>query len=289
MTIRLGDSFPQLGDAIVESAGTVFLQRFDVDCAALTADLVFGVPDHLAPEDMAALLSGFRNKRTCASATTRKTGKPTDGGADVELGGIPPLSSTEFAPGQKSKTIFGSTAANSPSMKFDATGSGGNVEVKSSDIPSGKTIAVKTLTVKGAGANGADKTFKVLADDDVTIPKGGASLDKEFQLAGVKVADIAASANINVTQKTIVGDTASGIDVTESNGVITIRFTGGASGTSGFTGTRYTLKETKYDNSSNKLMMKRYTETWADGVMTDSVEGSWEDFSAGAQAVQETV
>lgn len=292
MTIRLGDGFPQLGDAIVEEAGTVFLQRFDVDCSALTADLVFGVPDHLAPEDMAALLSGFRSKRTCASATTRKTGKPSDGGADVELGGIPPLSSTEFAPGQKSKTTFGSTAENSPSMKFDATGAGGNVDVKTSAIPSGKTIAVKTLTVKGAGANGSDLLIKILADSDVTVPKGGASLDKEFQLAGVKVADIAASANINVTQKTITGDTASGIVVTEANGVITISFNGGAGGTTGFTGTRYTIKEARYDIPTKRLQMKRYEETWVYGVMTSCTADEnlvWEDFSAGALAAPETV
>ena len=77
--------------------------------------------------------------------------------------------------------------------------------------------------------------------------------------------------------------------VTEANGVITISFTGGAGGTTGYTGTRYTLKETRYDAEAHKLQMKRYTETWTDGVMTDSVEGSWEDFSAGALAVQETV
>ena len=167
MTIRLGDALPQLGDAIVETDGTVFLQSFDVDCASLTADLRFGVPDYLSPEDMAALLSGFRNKRTSSSHTVRKTGKPDDNGSNVEMGAIPPLSSTEFAPGQKAKTIIGPKAANSPSIKLDATGGGGNVDVKSSEIPSGKTIGSHTLTYKDKDGN--TQTFHGLFDRDIDL------------------------------------------------------------------------------------------------------------------------
>lgn len=163
MTIRLGDAFPQLGDAIVETEGTVFLQSFDVDCASLTADLQFGVPDYLSPEDMAALLSGFRNKRTSSCHTVRKTGRPKDNGPNVEMGGIPPLSSTEFAPGQKSKTIIASKTANSPSIKFDSTGNGGNVDVKTSAIPSGKTVGVKSLKIDGT------EVAKILSTEDVNI------------------------------------------------------------------------------------------------------------------------
>lgn len=151
-TIRLGDTFPQLGDAIVESEGTVFLQSFEVDCAALTAELSFGVPDHLAPEDMAALLSGFRNKRTATSATTRNTGKPGDGGAKIELGGIPPLSSTEFAPGTKSKTTI-------------KGGSGhGNMVFDASQLDPGEEIALRDIT-----DNGEPSGVKVLATDDVDV------------------------------------------------------------------------------------------------------------------------
>jgi uncharacterized Zn-binding protein involved in type VI secretion len=167
MTVRLGDALPQLGDAIVETEGTVFLQSIDVDCASLTADLKFGVPDYLSPEDMAALLSGFRNKRTSSSHTVRKTGKPDDNGSNVEMGAIPPLSSTEFAPGQKAKTIIGPKAANSPSMKFDATGEGGNVDVKSSEIPSGKTIGSHQLTYKNE--KGETQTYYGLFDRDIDL------------------------------------------------------------------------------------------------------------------------
>lgn len=165
MTIRLGDALPQLGDAIVETEGTVFLQSFDVDCASLTADLRFGIPDYLSPEDMAALLSGFRNKRTSSSHTVRKTGKPDDNGSNVEMGAIPPLSSTEFAPGQKAKTIIGPKAANSPSMKFDATGGGGNVDLKTSAVPSGKTVAIKSLKVDNV------EVAKIVATEDVNLQK----------------------------------------------------------------------------------------------------------------------
>lgn len=165
MTVRLGDALPQLGDAIVETEGTVFLQSIDVDCASLTADLKFGVPDYLSPEDMAALLSGFRNKRTSSSHTVRKTGKPDDNGSNVEMGAIPPLSSTEFAPGQKAKTIIGPKAANSPSMKFDATGEGGNVDLKTSAVPSGKTVAIKSLKVDNV------EVAKIVATEDVNLQK----------------------------------------------------------------------------------------------------------------------
>ena len=158
MSIRLGDALPQLGDAIVESEGTVFLQSFDVDCAALVADLHFGVPDYLSPEDMASLLSGFRNKCTSASASIRKTGKTKDGGTNVEMGSIPPLSSTEFAPGKKAKMTIKSSGS-----------SGGGISLDSSELDSGETISVKTLTIKGAGEDGEDKTYKVLATEDMSI------------------------------------------------------------------------------------------------------------------------
>lgn len=130
MTIRLGDALPQLGDAIVETEGSVFLQSFDIDCAALTADLQFGVPDYLAPEDMASLLSGFRNKLTTVSSSMRKTGKPKDS-AKVKMGAIPPLSSTEFAPGTKAKTTVKPGGSGSSALiKLDATDTSAKLIIK---------------------------------------------------------------------------------------------------------------------------------------------------------------
>ena len=152
LSIRLGDALPQLGDAIVESEGTVFLQSFDVDCAALTADLQFGVPDYLSPEDMASLLSSFRNKCTSSSSTIRKTGKAEDKGSDVKMGAIPPLSSTEFAPGTKSKTTIKGSSG------------GGSISLDSSELAEGEKIAVREVTTT---VNGETKTIKVLATEDL--------------------------------------------------------------------------------------------------------------------------
>ena len=169
-TMRLGDALPTLGDAIVESDGTVFLQSFEVDCARLTAELSFGVPEHLAPEDMASLLSGFRNKCTTTSATMRKTGKADDGGAKVELGGIPPLSSTEFAPGTKSKTtISGPSSLRGPSgsIVLDTTGSSPKLVITDgtktisldlADIPNDCAGSVAIRKLKYKNQNGDTRT-----------------------------------------------------------------------------------------------------------------------------------
>lgn len=172
MSIRLGDALPQLGDAIVEAAGVVFLQSFDVDCAALTADLQFGVPDHLSPEDMASLLSGFRNKRTSSSATVRKTGKPGDSGADVKMGAIPPLSSTEFAPGTKSKTTIKSSSG-SGRIELDAD----------AEELEGKTMSVHSV-VKKSGS-GDESSVKILATDDIEIEGGVTSINDETGVMAV--------------------------------------------------------------------------------------------------------
>lgn len=163
MTVRLGETFPAIGDTITDEDETLPLQSIDVDCADLTADLVFGAPEYLSPEDMAALLSNFRNKRTTSSSSLRKTGKTEDQGSNVEMGGIPPLSSTEFQPGTKAHTTIKS-----------ASGSGGSIDLDSKKVEDGETIEVHDLIIKGEKEED-DKTFKVLSDKDVEIPAGGAS------------------------------------------------------------------------------------------------------------------
>lgn len=158
-------------------------------------------------------------------------------------------------------------------------------------------VGVGSVTLKGT--SGKTKTYSVMSDEtqptelgtfSVTDGTDGTSptLDKEFQLGGVRVADIAASANINVTQKTLAAGQNITLTPSQDEKTITISAAGGSGGTSGFTGTRYTLHDSKYDTSDNKLKMRRYTETWQDGVMTVSMLGGWEDFSAGALAVRES-
>ena len=162
MTIRLGETFPAIGDTITDDNQTLPLQSFDVDCADLTAELNFGAPEYLSPEDMSALLSNFRNKRTTTSSTIRKTGKESDKGAsNVEMGGIPPLSSTEFKPGTKSKTTIKASS-----------GSGGSIELDSSKLEGGEKVEVHDLTIKGEKEED-DKIFKVLSNKDVKIPAVG--------------------------------------------------------------------------------------------------------------------
>jgi len=165
MTVRLADAFPKIGDLATEDGETLRLQAFDVDCTRLLAELHFGVPDHLTPEDMASLLSGFRNKCSSSLASVRTSGaRPAKG--EVELGALQPLSSTEFAPGRKTKTTI------------KGAGSSGSIELDSSAVPSGKKIATRTLTVKG-------KNYKVLADADMEIEGGEAGVERLNGAGGI--------------------------------------------------------------------------------------------------------
>ena len=179
MTIRLGDSFPVLGD----SCDGLFLQAFDVDCEDLTAELTFGQPDHLSPEDMASLLSGFRNKCTSTSSGSRSTGKKEDDAKDEEeVGGIPPLSSSEFCPGTKKKTTIAAE-----------DGTTGSIELDSSKLEEGEKVEVKELTIKAPGsaaatraADATEAKVKILAGKNVTL--------QEKQIVegkGIKVTEIA--------------------------------------------------------------------------------------------------
>lgn len=154
MTIRLGETFPTIGDTITDEDETIPLQSIDVDCADLTADLVFGAPEYLSPEDMASLLSNFRNKRTTSSSTIRKTGKTEDEGTNVELGGIPPLSSTEFEPGKKAKTTIRSSSG------------GGSILLDPSELSSGEKASVKKVTGGGQG------DAKILATKPIAVIGG---------------------------------------------------------------------------------------------------------------------
>lgn len=163
MTVRLADSLPTVGLTITDDGQTLSLQTVDVDCGNLTADLTFGVPEYLAPEDMAALLSNFRNKCTTYSSASRKSGKPEDKGSDVEMGGIPPLSSTEFSPG---------TIAH---LKIKTSDTGyGSIDLDSADLNAGEEMSVQEIVV-GKDSQGADKTVKILATESFT-PGGGFGL-----------------------------------------------------------------------------------------------------------------
>ena len=191
MTIRLGDSFPVLGD----SCDGLFLQAFDVDCEDLTAELTFGQPDHLSPEDMASLLSGFRNKCTSTSSGSRSTGKKADDAKDEEeVGGIPPLSSSEFCPGTKKKTTIAAEDGTTGSITLDA-----------SQVPKGKDIATKSLKL-----NGEDTKVKILATDNVDI------VQKKLKAGnGITITEADGTLTISTS-----GSGASGVNL--HNGTVTL-------------------------------------------------------------------
>ena len=156
MVVRLGAAtdFPVLGDR----CDNLFLQSFDVDCADLTASLNFGQPEYLSIEDMAGLLTGFRNRSSSSSSVSRQSGKKEDEGKELEIGGIPPISSTEFAPGTKSKTTIKASS-----------GSGGSIELDSSKLEGGKKVEVHKLTVKTGDGEDDKKEYQILAAEDVEI------------------------------------------------------------------------------------------------------------------------
>ena len=192
-TVRLGASFPKLGDKLVETVGnateTLFLQSFDVDCYDLTARLSFGQPEHLSADDMKSLLNGFRQRGSASTAVLREQKGAEDGEEPDAPGGIPPINSSEWAPGTTAKTTIKKAGANAGggTVKMDVTGTGSaKVEVADStgdkkfkldtaDIPSGCAgeIGVRRLTY--TDAYGVEQEYHVLACDDIELGVLGGS------------------------------------------------------------------------------------------------------------------
>lgn len=152
MTVRLGGSFPKLGDA----ADGLYLQSFDVDVADLTARLSFGQPEHLSAEDMKSLLNGFRQRGSAASAKLREDAADEDGEEADAPGGIPPIASSEWSPGKKAKTTI-------------KGGEGGPIVLDSAKVTDG-TMKVRTLTLKKE--DGGTETVQYLATSDAVITHG---------------------------------------------------------------------------------------------------------------------
>ena len=159
MTVRLGDSLPKLGD----SADGLILQSVDVDVYDLTAQLSFGRPEHLSAEDMRSLLNGFRQRGYASTAKLREKAADEEAEEEDAPGGIPPIASSEWAPGVKAKATLKKTAqgANAGAIKLDAAA-----------VPAGSTMQVKTLTV---GSGSSAQTVHVLATDNVSVAGGGSS------------------------------------------------------------------------------------------------------------------
>lgn len=146
MSIRLGDRLPSIGDAV----DGLYLQNFSVDCYDLTARLHFGHPDYLSAEDMRALLSGFRDRAYSRTAPNRDSEDTSDGQDQPQEGdGIKPIKVTEFSPGTYRKLVI------KPS-----DGEHGGIDLDSTGIARGETMAVRTLKIPGA--SGSEKEVKFL-------------------------------------------------------------------------------------------------------------------------------
>lgn len=185
VTIRLGDSFPTLGDADVVTENNVsqvlYLQSFEVDCYDLTAQLHFGRPAFLSPEDMRDLLLGFRQRGFASNVPNR--GEPDADDNMEDAGGVQPLKSSSIVVSSIEKsTVKGSgnagnkitldTTSSKAAIKIEKTSSG-TVNLDSADVGSGKEAKFRDL--KYTDSNGTEQTIKVLATEAATIPPGGSS------------------------------------------------------------------------------------------------------------------
>ena len=160
MTVRLGNSLPVIGDM----ADGLILQSYDIDLADLTARLVFGRPEHLSAEDMRSLLNGFRQRGYASTSRIRKEEADEDADEADAPGGIPPINSSEWAPGVKAKTTI---------KKAGANAGGGTIKLDAASVPDGKTMEVKKLT---AGTEDDARAFDIFATEDVSI-EGGHKID----------------------------------------------------------------------------------------------------------------
>ena len=168
MTVRLGARLPHLGDM----ADGLMLQEFDVDLAALTATLHFGQPDYLSAEDMRDLLNGFRGRAYSSVQTIRENAD--DDEAAEEIAGIPPLSSTEFAPGTKAKTTIKSAS------------SGGIISLDSASLENGDKATIRKAKV--IGDDGGEREVCILSTEDVdlTAAKSVNGLNGKVKIIGGK-------------------------------------------------------------------------------------------------------
>ena len=161
VTIRLGNSFPTIGDADVVTENNVsqvlYLQNFEVDCYDLTAQLHFGRPEFLSPDDMRDLLLGFRQRGFSSNVPNR--GDPDADDNMEDIGGVQPIKSSSTTVSAIAKTTFKPLGANDP---------GGKVVVDVADLDKDDTAKFREITLVDA-TTGQNKTVKILATDDGSL------------------------------------------------------------------------------------------------------------------------
>lgn len=173
-TMRLGTAaqWPTIGDR----CDGLILQKITVDFTDVTAELEFGAPEWLSPEDMAGLLTNFRNKRRASYYASRIDGKPNSG-KDVEDVGIKPISATDWAPGIKQKTtiIGGESATRSRARSGDGESSGEGKIILDSAKTGGETVRIQDVNV--VAGDEPIHSFKALVGEDAEIDVGVAALN----------------------------------------------------------------------------------------------------------------
>ena len=178
MTIRLGDSLPTLGDALVEDVGdgeteTLYLQNYEIDCYDLTAPLHFGKPAYLTPEEMRDLLLGFRQRAFAANAPQR--GDPDEAQDADDVGGVQPLKSSSWTVSSVRKATIQGGAGE------------GKIVLDAAKVDEGKAIDTAKLTY--TDADGEEKEVQILGTEDVAL--GGAAVaadpDASVEVSGKRI------------------------------------------------------------------------------------------------------
>ena len=85
-----------------QTRGGLICQEVGHDLAADLMEVTFGPPAQLSAQDLAGLMTGWRNQRRATSSNARATGEPKDD-AKVDHTAVAPVKTTEFSPGKKTK------------------------------------------------------------------------------------------------------------------------------------------------------------------------------------------
>lgn len=250
MTVRCGDSLPQLGDR----CDGLFLTQIEIDCAELTADLHFGAPEFLSVDDMASLLSNFRNKRRTTLATSRVEGKPDDGAAEVEMGPIPPLSSTEFAPGTKAKTTIA------------ASDGGGTIKLDPSKLESEENVETHELIIQDSPDEEGAFRCKILSTTDMKW-----FIKPLIEGDGIELSEDENGITIRAKPGSGGGGDSDGGNSEDAG--------------TGFSGTVVAATVPRYDEGSHQLRYTPVSLTFANGRLTAMESG---EETVIAQAVEES-
>jgi len=85
-----------------QTRGGLLCQTVEYTLGSDLVSVTFGPPAQLSAQDLAGMMTGWRNQRRATSSHSRATGEPRDD-AKVDHTAVAPVKTTEFSPGKKSK------------------------------------------------------------------------------------------------------------------------------------------------------------------------------------------